>query len=102
MRVTQFPNIYHAIRKQNLFVSLCFQMKYRILDNNEHKQNLPKPLKQKLVQAVWQMSAIGELSISKVFFNSSIGDCISSIVVQSFWSVNNDIILSYHIMTIAI
>ena len=76
-------------------------MTYKRLDNNELKRNLPEPLKQKLVQAVWQMSAIGELSISKVSFNTSIGDCISSIVVQSFWSVNDDIILSYHIMTIA-
>ena len=39
------------------------------LDNNEHEQNLPEPIKQKHVQAVWQMSAIGELSISKVSFD---------------------------------
>ena len=29
-----------------------------------------KPIKQKIVQAVWQMSAIGELSISKVSLNT--------------------------------
>ena len=49
---------------------MCFQMNDKRLDNNEHKQNLPEPVKQKLVQAVWQMSAIGELNISKVSFNT--------------------------------